>query len=134
LANSQKVIDILAQRRVLLELSPALGWGHTEEREDMKTRHYLYITDPGHGWLAVPSATIRKLGIAQDITPYSYVSDSGKTVYCEEDCDAVVVLDALRAQGIALCTRMVNNAHNYSSIRGMRSYSPGAIGVIVVQP
>jgi len=100
----------------------------------MKTRHYLFITDPGHGWLAVPSTTIRKLGIAQDITSYSYVSDSGKTVYCEEDCDAPIVVETLRARGIELRARTVNNAHNYSSIRDMRSYSPGAIGVIVVQP
>jgi hypothetical protein len=100
----------------------------------IKTRHYLFISDPGHGWLAVPSATIRKLGIAQDITPYSYVSDSGKTVYCEEDYDAGIVVEALRARKIELRPRTVNNAHNYSSIRDMRSYSPGAIGVIVVQP
>nr|UOZ97177.1 hypothetical protein NCPCFENI_01090 [Cupriavidus sp.] len=100
----------------------------------MKTRHYLYITDPGHGWLAVPSATIRKLGIAQDISSYSHVSDSGKTVYCEEDVDAGIVRDALRARGIELRARTVNNARNYSSVRDMRIYSPGAIGVIVVQP
>jgi hypothetical protein len=39
----------------------------------------------------------------------------------------------LRARGIELRARTVNSAHNYSSIRGMRNYSPGAIGVIVVQ-
>jgi hypothetical protein len=100
----------------------------------MKTRQYLYIMDPGHGWLAVPSATIRKLGLAQEITFHSFVSDSGKTVYCEEDHDAGLVVEALRARGIELRARTVNNAHNYSSIRHMRAYSPGAIGVIVVNP
>lgn len=99
----------------------------------MKTRHYLFISDPGHGWLAVPSSTIRKLGIAQDITPYSYVSESGKTVYCEEDLDAGIVIKALREQGIEVKPREVS-AREYSSIRDMRSYRPGAIGVIVVQP
>jgi hypothetical protein len=98
----------------------------------MKTRQYLYIMDPGHGWLAVPSTTIRKLGLAQDISPYSYVSDSGKTVYCEEDCDAALVVEALRARGIELRARKVNNAHNYSSIRAMRHYTPGAIGVVII--
>lgn len=98
----------------------------------MKTRQYLYITDPGHGWLAVPSATIRKLGLAQEISAHSYVSDSGKTVYCEEDDDAGAVVEALRAQGIEVRARMVNNAHNPSTIRHMRAYSPGAIGVVVI--
>jgi hypothetical protein len=98
----------------------------------MKARQYLYITDPGHGWLAVPSATIRKLGLAQEISPFSHVSDSGKTVYCEEDIDSKKVVDALRAQGIQLRARMVNNAYNLSTIRNMRPYSPGAIGVVVI--
>ena len=98
----------------------------------MKTRQYLYITDPGHGWLAVPSTTIRKLGIAQDISSYSYVSHSGKTVYCEEDCDAPIVVEALRARGIELRARLVNNAHNESGIRSMRRYTPGAIGVVII--
>lgn len=100
----------------------------------MKTRHYLFVSDPGHGWLAVPSTTIRKLGLAQEITPYSYVSDTGKTVYCEEDLDAGTVVKALRAQGVEVKPREVNCAHNESSIRRMRHYSPGAIGVIVVNP
>ena len=100
----------------------------------MKTRHYLFISDPGHGWLAVPSSTIRKLGLAQDITPYSYVSDTGKTVYCEEDLDAGTVVEALRAQGVEVKPREVNCARHYSSIRKMRNYSPGRIGVIVVNP
>lgn len=98
----------------------------------MKTVKYMFISDPGHGWLAVPATTIRKLGLAQDISPYSYVSDSGKTVYCEEDCDAGLVIKALRERGIEVKFREVNNAHNDSSVRDMRPYTPSTIGVTVI--
>lgn len=98
----------------------------------MKTIRYMFVSDPGHGWLAVPATTIRKLGLAQDISPYSYVSETGKTVYCEEDCDAGLVIQALREKGIEVKFREVNNAHNYSSVRDMRPYTPKSIGVIVI--
>ena len=98
----------------------------------MKTIRYMFISDPGHGWLAVPATTIRKLGLAQDITCYSYVSDTGKTVYCEEDQDAGTVINALKEKGIEVKFREVNNAHNYSSVRNMRPYSPRTIGVLVI--
>ena len=98
----------------------------------MKTVRYMFISDPGHGWLAVPATTIRKLGLAQDITCYSYVSDTGKTVYCEEDQDAGTVINALKEKGIEVKFREVNNAHNYSSVRNMRPYSPRTIGVLVI--
>jgi len=98
----------------------------------MKTVRYLFISDPGHGWLAVPATTIRKLGLAQDITCYSYVSDTGKTVYCEEDQDAGTVINALKEKGIEVKFWEVNNAHNYSSVRDMRPYSPRTIGVLVI--
>jgi hypothetical protein len=100
----------------------------------MKTIKYMFISDPGHGWLAVPATTIRKLGLAQDISPYSYVSDTGKTVYCEEDCDAGLVIKAFKERGIEIKFREVNNAHGYSSVRGMAHYSPKNIGVIPISP
>jgi hypothetical protein len=98
----------------------------------MKTIRYMFISDPGHGWLAVPATTIRKLGLAQEITCYSYVSKTGKTVYCEEDQDAGTVIKALRERGIEVKFREVNNAHGYSSVRDMDAYTPSKIGVLVI--
>lgn len=98
----------------------------------MKIVRYMFISDPGHGWLAVPAGTIRKLGLAQDISCYSYVSASGGTVYCEEDQDAEIVIKALKDKGIEVKFREVNNAHNYSSVRKMRPYTPKSIGVLTV--
>lgn len=48
---------------------------------------FKFYSDPGHGWLEVPTDTLRKLGIAGQISRYSYVSDDGRTAYLEEDCD-----------------------------------------------
>ena len=48
---------------------------------------YHFYQDAGHGWLKVPKAELYSLGIANDISHYSYQSDSGKWVYLEEDCD-----------------------------------------------
>lgn len=49
----------------------------------MTTFHFF--SDPGHGWLKVPRKLLSKLGIADQITPYSY--QLNQHVYLEEDSD-----------------------------------------------
>lgn len=44
-----------------------------------------FISDPGHGWLEVPLALLKDLGIDRNITPYSYLNNG--LAYLEEDCD-----------------------------------------------
>ena len=46
---------------------------------------FTFFSDPGHGWVKVPLALIKELGIARDITQYSYIK--GDWVYLEEDCE-----------------------------------------------
>ena len=36
-------------------------------------RVYVFFSDPGHGWLAVPMEVLKFLGIERAITPYSYI-------------------------------------------------------------
>jgi hypothetical protein len=55
-----------------------------------------YFTDPGHGWAACKIETLHALGIAGQISFYSYMR--GKTAYLEEDCDFALLLDALTRQ------------------------------------
>ncbi len=52
----------------------------------MPDKTFIFHTDPGHGWVEVPLTTIAKLGIAKDISSYSYTD--GSNAYLEEDCDA----------------------------------------------
>ena len=54
---------------------------------------YVFITDPGHGWLKVPLAEVRASGAT--ISCYSYIR--GNFAYLEEDCDAGAFTDTLVA-------------------------------------
>ena len=54
--------------------------------------------DPGHAWAKVKKSTLRKLGIADKITTYSYMR--GDYAYLEEDCDLSTLMLALRAAGV----------------------------------
>ena len=55
---------------------------------------YVFENDPGHGWLGVPVNEINDLGIANDISHYSYFDQKNGIVWLEEDCDAARFLIA----------------------------------------
>jgi hypothetical protein len=61
------------------------------------TTTYTFHTDPGHGWLEVPMTDIDRLGLASKISRYSY--RKGETAYLEEDCDASLFVEAIKASG-----------------------------------
>lgn len=52
----------------------------------MSTQVFTFHTDPGHGWLEVPAADVRALGVR--VSRYSFRSRDCRTLYLEEDCDA----------------------------------------------
>ena len=56
---------------------------------------YKYFQDPGHGWIEVSIAELRRLKIDGQISPYSY--RNGHFAYLEEDCDASAWAQAKRA-------------------------------------
>lgn len=53
---------------------------------------YKFISDPGHGWMEVPTLEVVKMGLK--ISSCSYVHPSGKYMYLEEDCDLQAFLFA----------------------------------------
>jgi len=57
-------------------------------------RSYKYYQDPSHGWIAVRTEELIRLGLINRISGYSYISKSGKTIYLEEDRDRVLFSDA----------------------------------------
>lgn len=57
-----------------------------------------FYSDPGHGWGAVKRKVLDQLGIAADISPYSYMK--GNTVYLEEDLDLAILVNSLRNAGV----------------------------------
>jgi len=69
----------------------------------MKTKTYIFHSDPGHGWLAVKRQELINLGILDKISSCSY--QKGKTVYLEEDCDYSLFMKAKEEKGEDVKTR-----------------------------
>jgi hypothetical protein len=67
---------------------------------------YTFYEDPGHGWLAVQAAELVELGIAGDITPWSYLN--GDVAYLEEDCDLSTFIRAKEARNQVVFYRRVH--------------------------
>ena len=60
--------------------------------QQQKSKHYIFTSDAGHGWLRVLKAELVTLGIADKISNYSYCN--GRYAYLEEDCDLELFLKA----------------------------------------
>lgn len=81
------------------------------------------ISDPGHGWIKVPKKLLVGLGIADKITPYSYMR--GDFAYLEEDCDAGTFMKAMAEQRpdvqveqrLRTCYERPSRVRNYSSYK-----------------
>lgn len=58
---------------------------------------FTFHTDPGHGWLEAPRSLLDTLGIAAQVSAYSYTD--GPRAFLEEDCDAGLLLRALDSRG-----------------------------------
>ena len=79
---------------------------------------YIFHVDAGHGWMAVKRAELKRLGILDKITPYSY--QRGGTVYLEEDCDAATFMDAKTEVGETVTKD--NLRESYQDRSPIRSY------------
>lgn len=86
----------------------------------MKKITLKFLSDPGHGWLSVTHELIRKLGVADKISGYSYMTNT--RAYLEEDCDAGIVLDALKEADYEI---KITESHtnNQSQVRSLGSYN-----------
>ncbi len=91
----------------------------------MREKTYHFYGDPGHGWLRVSRTELKRLGMESQITPCSFVSPSGKWIYLEEDCDAPLFIQAVKAEGHDI--RLVpHHTDGDSHIRSYRCYQ-GAV-------
>lgn len=93
-----------------------------------KTRQFNVYADPGHGWVKVKMDTLVALGIADQISRYSYQRQSAKGTqyaYLEEDRDASIFCDTLIANGITPVFK-ATHTNSQSKIRSYASYSPPA--------
>jgi len=90
----------------------------------MKTKQYNFHTDPGHGWLAVKITELAALGLLTKISPWSYRTREAinPTVYLEEDCDAPLFIEAMKATGVEVKLKRFNCRSRMSKIRNLPSY------------
>jgi len=78
--------------------------------------------DAGHGWLTSNTSQLMELGIYDKVSRYSYINtayaneDGGYNVYLEEDCDAPLLLNALKEHGIEFTINSIDNG-DHSFIR-----------------
>lgn len=81
-----------------------------------------FYSDPAHGWLKVSLKELERLGIADKITPCSYVR--GQYAYLEEDCDAPLYMKAYKeAHGGEVKFEVEEHTTNGESrIRNYESY------------
>lgn len=84
----------------------------------MKTKYHSF-SDSGHGWLRVEKAELVELGIADQITRYSY--QRGKYAYLEEDRDLSTFIQAKEKQGVKVVMHHYTTDRR-SKIRGYESY------------
>jgi hypothetical protein len=80
---------------------------------------FTFFSDAGHGWLKVPKAMLVDLGIAGEISHYSY--QYGDYAYLEEDCDMGIFIQAYKGRGFNFEYRTRNS--DYSRIRAYQLYS-----------
>jgi len=81
----------------------------------MKVKKVTFLNDPGHGWLSVSNKDVKELGIADQISRYSYMSPTRS--YLEEDCDAGVYMDAAKKAGWKLEVK-----NSYTEVTPIRNY------------
>jgi len=60
---------------------------------------YNFHSDAGHGWLEVPVSLIKKFGVGNQISPYSYIDIRNNLLFLEEDCDASTFISSVEKTG-----------------------------------
>lgn len=86
-----------------------------------KTFTIIVYSDPGHAWGKVKRIVLHNLGIADNISSYSY--QRGEYVYLEEDCDLSTLCMALNERNTRI--KFVEKSTNRDSrIRSYERYKP----------
>lgn len=87
----------------------------------MKTFTVILYSDPSHGWAKVRKSVLANLGIANDISPYSY--QRGDYAYLEEDNDLSLLIKRL-FESNTNAKFVPRHTDKQSRIRSYESYHP----------
>ena len=80
-----------------------------------------FYQDPGHAWAKIAIKKLHDLGIAEQISQYSYMR--GQYAYLEEDCDLGLLFKTCSAAGINLKLKSFVCRERSSKIRSYLNYS-----------
>ena len=83
----------------------------------MDNKKPVFHYDAGHAWLEVDILDLERLGIAGQISGYSY--KRGSRAYLEEDCDAPAYI---KAAGLGRADIIDRHDGDYSPIRDYDRY------------
>jgi hypothetical protein len=81
-------------------------------------------SDPGHGWIKVRGKVLFDLGIADKISPFSYMRNG--SAFLEEDADASLLIEKLKSMGVVITMRCTTS-NNRSKIRNYKSFNKDTI-------
>ena len=81
---------------------------------------YTFYSYPDHSWLKVPTKQIVDLGIAEEISEWSFYSPNGNHTYLEEDVDAGKFIKAMG--GINSTCKHVEHPQGRQAATDIRSY------------
>ena len=84
-----------------------------------ETRKLNFYSDPSHGWLAVKMADLETLGIADAISPYSYVGGHD-FAFLEEDMDTGTFLNAAKRANWKI--GITERRDDYGTTRELKGY------------
>jgi len=87
---------------------------------DKKTFTITVYTDAGHGWGKVKRKVLENLGIAPDVSSYSYQYKDN--VYLEEDRDLTLLIQCLHSNNVAI-KWVTKHTDGDSKIRSYERYS-----------
>lgn len=62
--------------------------------------HLIFHIDPSHGWVQVPHSLLWELGIAGELSRFSFLDE--RYAYLEQDCDLSTLVNALSEAGLGL--------------------------------
>ena len=82
---------------------------------------YIFYSDPSHGWLKVSRAELVFLGLKNEISSHSYISNG--YVYLDEDRDLPLFIEAKEAKyGISVEIDIKEVYEDPTPIRNYESY------------
>ena len=84
-----------------------------------------YHSDPSHGWYAMKTQELFQHFIINkiEISSYSYISNTKKTVYLEEDLDGPLVIKYLKNNNIPFIIKDCKTSNKPSFIRYLKRFT-----------